>query len=262
MGTLQGRPVAVKRVLKARVPFADREVSHLKNVDHHQNVIRYYFCGSDNPNYFDIALELCSASLFDIMERRDGDDPKHANFREIHADFDTKRALREITSGLAHLHFHGIVHRDIKPQNILICISNADGGEPCGYRMVISDFGFSRKLESGETSFEPTVGGVEGTPGWMAPEILHGKVGTTTVEGVQMLQLTKAVDIFALGCLYYYCLMSGGHPFGDRSKREENTLWCWKSLQGLKDLKQDRSEADYVISLMLAAVAPAERCVC
>jgi len=84
MSTFQGRAVATKRLLKVRVPFADRKVNHLMNVHHHQNIIHCYFCRNYNPNYFDITLELCSASLFNIMERRDGDDgPKHAEFRVI-----------------------------------------------------------------------------------------------------------------------------------------------------------------------------------
>ena len=97
-------------------------------------------------------------------------------FRNIADCFNPKRAVREITSGLKHLHSLEIVHRDIRPPNILI--SSASEGESSGYRMRISDFGLCRKLEFGETSFSPTVGSVigGGTCGWNAPEILRGEV--------------------------------------------------------------------------------------
>ena len=52
------------------------------------------------------------------------------------------------------------------------------------------------------------------------------------------MRLTESVDIFALGCLYYYCLTRGEHPFGNRYKpeREGNILEDQKSLQGLEGL--------------------------
>jgi serine/threonine-protein kinase/endoribonuclease IRE1 len=138
--------------------------------------------------------------------------------------------------------------------------------------MLISDFGLCRKLEVGQMSFSPTEGGVisGGTFEWKAPEILRGEVrvneaitddnvGTTVGTGIRTMSLTKLVDIFALGCLYYYCLMSGQHPFGDRFKREDNILRDQKSLQDLEGLDEDVSEAVDLIGLMLSHEA-ANRC--
>ena len=277
MGSLQGRAVAVKRLLRDFVTLADREVGLLKDADDHPNVIRYYYQEA-HASFLYIALELCPASLADIIERPD-------QFRELAVSFNPKRAVRQITSGLRHLHALKIVHRDIKPQNILI--SSAKKGESNGHRMLISDFGLCRKLELDQTSFLPTTGGAMGvgTFGWRAPEILRGEVkldetiaddnsqssrdsvGTATGSnhsgtgsGKPRTRLTKSVDIFALGCLYYHCLTNGGHPFGDRFEREINILRDQKSMHGLEGLGEEGSEAVDLIGSMLAPEA-ADRCV-
>lgn len=267
-GSLQGRAVAVKRLLRDFVTLAHREVSLLKDADDHPNVIRYYYQEA-HENFLFIALELCPASLADIIERPD-------QFRDIAIPFNPKRALRQITSGLRHLHALKIVHRDIKPQNILI--SGGKKGESNGHRMLISDFGLCRKLELDQTSFLPTTGGAMGvgTFGWRAPEILRGEVkldepladdnnsqssrgsvGTATGSnhGKPTTRLTKSVDIFALGCLYYYCQTNGGHPFGDRYEREVNIIRDQKSLQGLEGFGEEGSEAVDLINAMLAPEA-------
>ncbi|KAI0052372.1 kinase-like protein [Auriscalpium vulgare] len=269
-GSLQGRAVAVKRLLQDFVTLAAREVTLLQDADDHPNVIRYYYQEAQ-ANFLYIALELCPASLADIIERPD-------QFRDIAIVFNPKKALRQVTSGLRHLHALKIVHRDIKPQNILI--STGKKGESSGHRMLISDFGLCRKLELDQTSFLPTANGMMGvgTVGWRAPEILRGEVnlsettgddnsqssrdsvGTATGSvhsgsGKPTTRLTKSVDIFALGCLYYYCLSNGGHPFGDRFEREVNIMRNARSLDVLEGWGEEGSEAVDLIGAMLAPEA-------
>ncbi|KAG8965354.1 bifunctional endoribonuclease/protein kinase ire1 [Tulasnella sp. 419] len=266
-GTFQGRAVAVKRLLQDFVTLAAREVALLQESDDHPNVIRYYFKESKN-NFLYIALELCPASLADIVERPD-------NFKDISIGFDPKKALSQVTMGLRHLHSLKIVHRDIKPQNILVSKPNTKTG---AYRMLISDFGLCRKLESDQTSFLPTAHGAmgAGTVGWRAPEILRGEVkldeqtfdmssggtpnssvgGTGSVSGGStrggvVTRLTKSVDVFALGCLFYYTLTGGEHPFGDRYEREMNILKNEKNLSWLERLGEEGAEAEDLISKML-----------
>ncbi|KAG1873028.1 hypothetical protein DFJ58DRAFT_722200 [Suillus subalutaceus] len=265
-GSLQGRAVAIKRLLQDFVTLASREVDILQESDDHPNVIRYYYQEA-HANFLYIALELCPASLADVIESPD-------QFREISNSFDPKRALRQITSGLRHLHSLKIVHRDIKPQNILISAPNKGAsGRDGGRRMLISDFGLCKKLEIDQTSFLPTAHGAmaAGTVGWRAPEILRGEVKlddsmsddhsqssrgsvSTAVNGStsgKPTRLTKSVDIFALGCLFYYVLTNGLHPFGDRFEREVNILKNAKSLDGLKQFGEEGSEAVDLITNML-----------
>ncbi|KAH7915940.1 hypothetical protein BJ138DRAFT_1140792 [Hygrophoropsis aurantiaca] len=264
-GSLQGRAVAVKRLLQDFVTLASREVSILQESDDHPNVIRYYYQEA-HASFLYIALELCPASLADVIECPD-------QFREISVSFDPKRALRQITSGLRHLHSLKLVHRDIKPQNILISGPKKGAGRDDGRRMLISDFGLCKKLEVDQTSFLPTAHGAmaAGTVGWRAPEILRGEVklddsmgddtsqssrgsvGTPTTGTMsgKPTRLTKSVDIFALGCLFFYVLTNGSHPFGDRFEREVNILKNAKCLDGLERFGEEGSEAVDLITNML-----------
>ncbi|KAF8873807.1 hypothetical protein CPB84DRAFT_1817965 [Gymnopilus junonius] len=287
-GSLQGRAVAVKRLLQDFVTLAAREVSILQESDDHPNVIRYYYQES-HGNFLYIALELCPASLADIIEN-----PDREQWRDIAINFDPKKALKQITSGLRHLHALKLVHRDIKPQNILVSSAKSGGGFGAGsrggaYRMLISDFGLCKKLDVDQTSFLPTAHGAmgAGTVGWRAPEILGGKVkldepspgddgslssrgSVATINGNNTSvgssgstsssstpnRLTKSVDIFALGCLFYYTLTNGGHPYGDRFEREVNIMKDCKDLSGLERFGEEGTEAKNLISAMLSFEAP------
>jgi serine/threonine-protein kinase/endoribonuclease IRE1 len=68
------------------------------------------------------------------------------------------------------------------------------------------------------------------------------------------------VDIFALGCLFYYTLTSGGHPYGDRFEREVNIMRDVKDLSALERFGEEGTEATDLISEMLSFEARA-RCV-
>ncbi|KDR77329.1 hypothetical protein GALMADRAFT_246698 [Galerina marginata CBS 339.88] len=285
-GSLQGRAVAVKRLLNDFVTLALREVSILQESDDHPNVIRYYYQES-HGNFLYIALELCPASLADIIEA-----PDREQWRDIAIGFDPKRALKQVAAGLRHLHALKLVHRDIKPQNILISAAKPGvtggwgggaNGRAGGYRMLISDFGLCKRLDVDQTSFLPTAHGAAGagTVGWRAPEILRGEVklddvsageegsfssrgsvatvvssgsggpGTPTT-GTAPTRLTKSVDIFALGCLFYYTLTNGGHPYGDRFEREVNIMRDEKDLSGLERFGEEGTEATHLIQGMVS----------
>jgi len=90
--------------------------------------------------------------------------------------------LKQMAAGLAAIHGAGIVHRDIKPNNIILDGSGAD------VRLFITDFGLARAHEA-----EPSLPGgqVAGTPDYMAPELYHGSPPS------------QASDLFALGVVLH-----------------------------------------------------------
>ncbi|KAG9302286.1 hypothetical protein G9A89_008777 [Geosiphon pyriformis] len=281
-GTFEGRDVAVKRLLLDFYDIAYHEVSLLQESDDHPNVIRYY-CKEQCDRFLYIALELCPASLYDVIER--GSSFRYAELLET---LDTPKILYQIICGLHHLHSMKIVHRDIKPQNILIASSKykrrKDGSmQPSVARVLISDFGLCKKLEGDTSSFHNTTNNAGGTIGWRAPELLSPSLSspsdefntTTTPEDVwtsvdrindnsftsssgsdhgnsgQPRRVTKAIDIFSTGCLFYYVLSNGDHPFGDRYSREVNILKGVYELNKLNDMGEEGVEARNLIERMI-----------
>jgi WD40 repeat protein len=108
------------------------------------------------------------------------------------------RLLEAVARGVHHFHQRGVVHRDLKPQNILL---TADGTPK------VADFGLARRTEAG-TSLTPT-DMVLGTPSYMAPEQAAGKTSEATL----------AADIWSLGAVLYACL-TGRPPFVGTSHAE------------------------------------------
>ncbi|EFO27881.2 IRE protein kinase [Loa loa] len=203
-GKFDGREVAVKRVI-ADIRLADREVDLLRESDAHRNVIRY-FCMESDSNFRYIALELCDYSLFDYVERKE--------IRE-QCPLIPLEILHQATEGLAYLHSINIVHRDMKPQNVLL----SRGARQDAVRALISDFGLCKRLQAGRNSLSRR-SGLIGTDGWVAPEAL-----------ISDASITCAVDVFSLGCIYYYVLTNGNHPFGDALKRQANIMQGEYSLK-------------------------------
>ena len=105
---------------------------------------------------------------------------------------DARRVLREVADALAYAHERGVVHRDIKPDNILI-----DGQTS---RALVTDFGIARATTEGESRLTAT-GTAIGTPAYMSPEQCSGDR-----------ELDGRSDLYSLGAVAYYAI-TGQPPF-------------------------------------------------
>ncbi|SCU83729.1 LAMI_0C04368g1_1 [Lachancea mirantina] len=266
-GSFQNRPVAVKRMLIDFYEVATKEILLLTESDHHPNVVRY-FCSEATERFLYIALELCTGTLEDVVEQKKASQALLGLKQAI----DPIEILTQVAQGVAHLHSMRIVHRDLKPQNILIASSRKSSrasemtGSP---RILISDFGLCKKLDGDQSSFQPTAVNASGTVGWRAPELLNGSVQvnsglgpvlseSTTLQAVDSdassQRLTFSIDIFSLGCIFYYVLSGGSHPFGERYIREANILrgkYVLDKLHYSLNRKSSVLEAKDLISRMI-----------
>ena len=160
----------------------------------HPQIIRTFEVGQvDAEGLTYISMELVDGeSLADLLERH----------RQL-SIFDTCLILERIARALDYAHGRGIVHRDVKPSNILL--RTAEDGAPgsvqlsvLGYPVVpiLSDFGIARALDAPELT---SMGRTVGTPSYMAPEQCSG---SHEIDG--------RADIYALGTVFYRCLV--GRP--------------------------------------------------
>lgn len=163
---------------------------------------------------------------------------------------DEKEILHQVTKGLEYLHSLNIVHRDIKPTNILVFAMQSGK-----MQVKLADFGLSRVVnrtkeeETGDiTNSNPS--SPKGTRGWMAPELYNS------------FRYDSKVDIFPLGCVFAYTLTGGQHPFGnDQYERMIRVKKMKSMLLNRKDLKKPFSEDRLAYELIQAMVKmdPSER---
>jgi len=167
----------------------DNEIDMLKTLSHN-NIVQLYETLEDNSTIY-LIMELINGSdLFDISDILGTLRP--ASVASL---------LTPLLNALNYLHSRGIVHHDIKPENIIIDYAQNT--------LKLTDFGSAKYLSK---SCEGAVGG---TLNYMAPEVLLNMRGAHHVSD-------KAVDIWSIGVLTYL-LISGVHPF-ESKKSNENIL--------------------------------------
>ncbi|XP_004287715.1 PREDICTED: uncharacterized protein LOC101295745 [Fragaria vesca subsp. vesca] len=228
-GVYEGRPVAVKRLVLAHHDMAFKEIQNLIASDRHPNIVRWYGVEYDRDFVY-LSLERCICNLDDLIQLYSNSSPnpvagedyaliqnkvRLSSVKNIMPDADLWKAngllsplllklMRDVVSGLVHLHELGIIHRDLKPQNVLLIKESSLCAK-------LSDMGISKRLIGDMSSLGHYATG-SGSSGWQAPEqLLHGRQ-------------TRAVDLFSLGCVLFFCITGGRHPFGDRLERDINIV--------------------------------------
>lgn len=187
---LMNRRVAIKELnvpngttpqqTEERVRRFQREVKAAGSLAH-PNIVTIYEVGEDQSRHF-MAMEYLNGRTL-------------RNELDTHGFLPTEQALEiavEVLHGLGFAHAHGVVHRDVKPDNIQLL----DDG-----RIKITDFGIARLI------FEPNLtmdGQVFGTPSYMSPEQVVGK------------EIDARSDVFSVGVVLYE-MLTGQKPFAGDS---------------------------------------------
>ncbi|KAK3437366.1 hypothetical protein EUGRSUZ_C02029 [Eucalyptus grandis] len=253
-GKYDKRPdAAVKRLVRNYNHVASKEIDNLIASDWGENIVRYYGVAYDDDFVY-LALERCTCSLDDLIRAlSDSSDNEFLDDQASMDDYKIKlgsirdmmqdvnlwsadnypspqllKLMRDVVSGLSQLHGLRIIHRDLKPNNVLIT------KYPFGAKL--SDMGMSTFLPDGRSSLGSHATSC-GTKGWRAPEqILHSKCQK------------QAMDLFSLGCVLFFCITRGQHPFGANMEREVNIA------KGNLDLflVNDMPEAYHLLSCLLS----------
>ncbi|PWN32131.1 Pkinase-domain-containing protein, partial [Meira miltonrushii] len=197
---LTGVRVAIKQVPKAHSSTLTREIHHHRRL-HHPNIMQLYEVLA-SESYIWMVTELCAGGeLYDyLVERGTMPEPE------------ARRIFGQLCMAVAYIHDRGIVHRDLKLENVLL-------DERCNVKL--GDFGFTREFE-GKKLMETFCG----TTGYAAPEMLAGRRYTG-----------EEVDVWSLGIILY-ALVCGALPFDD----DDDSVMKDKILKGDFELPDVLSE--------------------
>jgi DNA-binding beta-propeller fold protein YncE/predicted Ser/Thr protein kinase len=189
------RPVALKLIAPQLAEDPDfrerfvRESRAAASIDH-PNVIPIYYTGESDDGALYIAMRYVEGSdLRTLVRAEQRLDPARAAY-----------IVSQVARALDAAHARGIVHRDVKPANVLL------GENDHAY---LTDFGLTKRVTSHTGSTRD--GGWVGTLGYVAPEQIRGE------------RLDARADVYALGCVLYHSL-SGVPPYQRES--DEATLWA------------------------------------
>jgi serine/threonine protein kinase len=174
------RPVAVKLLAEHLAEDAELRERFVREARiaarlAHPNVVAVYDAGDENGTPYIVMECVEGETLADLLLREGRLDPDRA-----------VGLARQACAGLAHAHAAGLVHRDVKPGNLLL---RRDG------MLKVADFGIARAAESTRLTLAGTI---LGTAAYLAPEQATGE------------EVTPAADVYSLGAVLYECL--AGRP--------------------------------------------------
>jgi serine/threonine protein kinase len=226
---MMGREVAIKVLpLSKSTPEAiakfNREIRTQAQLDH-PHLVRAYDAGHDGNVYFLVTEFVPGADLRRLV-RNEG----RLTMQQA------AQIISQAALGLEHAHERGLIHRDVKPGNILVT--------PKGVAKV-SDLGLSGWLDEGRN--DPRAGKVVGTPDYLSPEQIKTPA-----------KITTASDIYSLGCTLYYAI-TGKVPFPGGTAAEKARRHCEDTPWHPKRFNPDVSEEFVEIIADMMEKDPAQR---
>lgn len=190
--SMMGRVVAIKvlprhKSTPAAIASFTREIRAQAQMDH-DHLVRAFDAGHDGNVYFLVTEYVPGTDL-----------RKFVRARQKLTMNEAATIISQAARGLSYAHGRGMIHRDVKPGNLLVT--------PEGHTKV-SDLGLAGFLSESESD-DPLSGKIVGTADYLAPELI------TSPQAI-----SPAVDIYALGCTLYYAV-TGKVPFPGGSAREK-----------------------------------------
>ena len=222
----QGRAerVAIK-VMNPRIADAldskrfRREMGIATSLDH-PSIVPLLDSGSAGSVWYYVMPFVEGESLYDLLQRE----------RRL----SVPRALgitRDLAGALGYAHRQGVLHRDVKPENVLLA----------GGRALIADFGLARAIGAADYTKLTATGVIVGTVYYMSPEQLREEH-----------DLDQRADIYSLGCLLYE-MLSGGPPYTGRTLTEVASRILRGPIPSIRTLRPEAPAAvDAVIGHALA----------
>jgi serine/threonine-protein kinase len=223
--TSSGQKAAIKVLPRAHASNPEflrrfkREAAAMSKLDH-PNIVRAFETGEDAGYHF-FVMEYCDGETLDKILKR--------------GPLPTPRALQVTlmaARGLHHAHEQGVIHRDVKPSNIILTESGA---------AKLLDLGLSKVADESHLSFHTLSGAVIGTPHYISPEQGRGEK-----------EIDARTDIYSLGATLYH-LLAGSPPFQGSSALEIITKHVTAEFPNPQDLVEDiPDEAVHVLRKMMA----------
>ncbi|XP_053271989.1 uncharacterized protein LOC128430070 isoform X3 [Pleuronectes platessa] len=199
-----GQEIAIKRMSKTNYQVLKNEEVLLRLPKLYDSCVVKYVDFAEDENFGYLCLQLCEYTLEEHIKKKDhGLHPQEL----VYDVLDSLRAL--------HCKEPQILHRDLKPQNVLIDVNG---------RARLADFGISRRLPKNQTTYHTRSAGTEG---WMATE---------TLKEDGDIRYKSSTDIQVAGMLIYFILSGGDHPFGDRFERMLNIKKGKYTLDHVQDV--------------------------
>ena len=232
------RPCAVKLIRaeqagdEAALARFEREVQAAAGLTH-PNTVQIYDYGQSEDGTFYFAMEyLPGASLDDVVARHGPLEPARA-----------VRVLAQLCGALHEAHARGLVHRDLKPGNVMLC---ERGGVQDVAKLL--DFGLVAALQP--EAADPRItqaGAIVGTPAFMSPEQCVGDAA-----------VAPASDIYSLGALGYF-LLTGAAPFGGCGAVQTLVAHVNRTPRPVTELRPEVPEALSDVIARCLAKQPSER---